>query len=74
MAWFISRFRTRVNEDIVTGGWRRLNLQKPPFSFPPYKQAVWDGPRPDGTSKDKMLGLYEFADLPVDYQAVHLQG
>jgi len=28
------------NEDIVTGGWRALNLRKPPFSFPPPLEAI----------------------------------
>ena len=53
-----------VNEDIATGGWRPLNLRKPPFSFPAPIRTLWDGPRPDGTWPDKMLALYELPDLP----------
>jgi hypothetical protein len=29
-----------ANDDIVTGGWRALNLRKPPFSFPPPLEAI----------------------------------
>ena len=28
------------NADIVTGGWRALNLREPPFSFPPPLEAI----------------------------------
>jgi SAM-dependent methyltransferase len=54
---------TETNCDIVTGGWRPLNMEKPPFSFPRPVCKLWDGPRPDGTYPDKMLALYE---LPRD--------
>jgi hypothetical protein len=53
------------NCDIQTGEWRPLNLQLPPLSFPPPIRKIWDGPRPDGTYSDKMLALYDPADLPV---------
>ena len=53
------------NCDIQTGGWRPLNLQIPPLSFPPPIRKIWDGPRPDGTYADKMLALYNAADLPA---------
>ena len=54
---------TETNCDIVTGGWRPLNLQKPPFSFPRPVRKLWDGPRPDGSYRDKMLALYELSTL-----------
>ena len=54
----------RCNEDIVTGGWRPLNLQKPPFSFPAPLWTIWDGSRADGTYPDKALALYRVQDLP----------
>jgi len=53
------------NCDIQTGDWRPLNLQIPPLSFPPPIRKIWDGPRPDGTYADKMLALYNAADLPA---------
>jgi SAM-dependent methyltransferase len=49
-----------TNCDIATGGWRPLNLEKPPFSFPPPIRKLWDGPRDDGSYPDKMLSLYEW--------------
>ncbi|HYO83620.1 MAG TPA: class I SAM-dependent methyltransferase [Bryobacteraceae bacterium] len=53
------------NTDIETGGWRTLNVQLPPLSFPPPVGKLWDGPRADGTYADKMLALYQVADLPA---------
>ena len=53
------------NCDIKTGDWRPLNLQFPPLSFPSPIHKIWDGPRPDGTYSDKMLALYNAADLPT---------
>jgi hypothetical protein len=52
------------NEDTETGGWRPLNLQKPPFMFPKPVSSIWDGPLPDGTYADKALALYLIEDLP----------
>src|SRR5215471_14414757 len=51
------------NKDIVTGEWRRLNLDLAPFCFPVPLQTIADGPRPDGTAADKMLALYRLEDL-----------
>lgn len=51
------------NRDIVTGEWRPLNLDLPPFRFPAPIKTLADGPRPDGTHPDKALALYRFADL-----------
>ena len=47
-----------VNEDVVTGGWRPLNLGTAPFNFPPPLLTIWDGPRHDGSYPDKVLALY----------------
>jgi len=48
------------NEDIVTGDWRILNLEKPPFNFPPplllLNEQCTEG---DGTYGDKCLGVWE---------------
>jgi len=54
------------NDDIATGEWRPLNLDLPPFCFPPPLRVVADGPRPDGTWPDKILALYRLADLPYE--------
>jgi hypothetical protein len=53
------------NLDIATGEWRPLNVLRPPLAFPPPISKIWDGPRPDSTYSDKMLVLYEVADLPT---------
>lgn len=57
---------TEQNEDIQTGDWRPINLQKPPFCLPPPERVVrehriWDG----GEYSDKALGLWYIADLPI---------
>jgi SAM-dependent methyltransferase len=50
------------NRDIATGGWRRINLQRTPYCFPPPLQTIGDE-RPDGTAPDKALALYRMAEL-----------
>jgi hypothetical protein len=52
------------NTDTSTGGWRPLNLDLAPFRFPPALRLLPDGPLPDGTYADKVLGLYRIQDLP----------
>jgi hypothetical protein len=47
------------NRNIVTGGWRRLNLRKPPFSLPEPLMLI-DEKIPD---QDKSLGLWRISDL-----------
>lgn len=57
------------NKDIVTGQWRPLNLQRPPFSFPrPIRLIVEDCAEWNGLWADKCLGLWRLKDvveLPV---------
>jgi hypothetical protein len=53
-----------ANEDIATGEWRPLNLERAPFFFPPPVSALEDGPRPDGSYPDKMLALYRLDAIP----------
>jgi hypothetical protein len=52
------------NGDIPTGGWRPINLELPPFNFPP---PIWliDEQCPHDDYRDKRLGLWESADIPV---------
>ena len=52
-----------TNCDIATGGWRPLNMEKPPFSFPSPIRKLWDGPRADSSYPDKMLSLYDLQAL-----------
>jgi hypothetical protein len=54
--------RTR-NEDIPTSAWRPINLQLPPFSFPPPMKLI-DEACPMQDYRDKSLGLWKIDDLP----------
>ena len=52
-----------TNEDIPTGAWRPINLQRPPFNFPsPLKFLNEECPRDH--SRDKGLGLWKIGELP----------
>lgn len=56
----------RRNRDVRTGGWRVLNLQAPPFSFPAPaalvdERCVHSG----GRYRDKRLGLWRMDALPL---------
>ena len=55
-----------ANVDIPTGSWRPLNLEAPPFDFPPPlrlvdEQCLAEG----GIYRDKRLGLWEVGSLPL---------
>ncbi len=52
------------NDDIPTGAWRPINLQKTPFEFPNPIQWV-DEKCPIPGYEDKHLGLWEISELPV---------
>jgi SAM-dependent methyltransferase len=59
---FVERYD---NPDIATGGWRPLNLERPPFCFPPPVAAVDERClHTGGTVRDKRLGLWALAPLP----------
>ncbi len=60
---FIER---EINVDIPFGGWRPINLQQPPFGFPPPIRLI-DEKCPFGDYKDKSLGLWKTTDIP-DYR------
>ncbi|MCK4304862.1 MAG: methyltransferase domain-containing protein [Candidatus Eisenbacteria sp.] len=54
------------NQEIITGGWRPLNLQQPPFNFPDPCELINEGcPADGGKYADKCLGLWRITDLPV---------
>lgn len=53
------------NPDIVTGDWRPINLQLPPFALPPPLELIseeWDWA--DGYHADKCLALWDTEALP----------
>jgi len=51
--------------DIITGDWRPINLESPPFSFPrPVELLVEQCTEQDGAFADKALGLWRVRDLP----------
>jgi len=56
--------KLRANSDIVTGGWRTLNPQLPPFGFPdPIKLVVEGCTEAGGRYADKSLALWRLSDI-----------
>lgn len=54
----------RANEDIVTGDWRPINLQLPPFNFVPPMRLISEGcTEVGGAFADKSLGVWSVRDL-----------
>jgi hypothetical protein len=52
------------NDDITTGDWRVLNLELPPFGFPPAERLILEHcSEGNGRFADKSLGLWRVADL-----------
>ena len=52
------------NHDIVTGDWRIINLEKPPFNFPKPMSLINEKcTEGDGTYADKSLGLWKISDI-----------
>jgi len=51
------------NKNIVTGNWRSINLQIPPFNFPPPIKLINEG-IPHKGYQDKSLGLWKIVDIP----------
>ena len=56
------------NQDIVTGQWRPLNLQKPPFLLPPPLTLINENcTEGNGAFRDKSMALWKISDLkPVE--------
>ncbi len=56
----------RENRDIVTGEWRPLNLQGPPWNFPePLTTIDEECTLGHGSCRDKVLALWRISDLPA---------
>lgn len=56
----------RNNEDIRTGEWRPLNMQRPPFNFPAPVALIDERcHHTEGIYSDKHMGVWRFADRPV---------
>jgi len=54
----------KSNKDVVTGGWRPLNLEKEPFNFPnPMYLLNERCTEKNGIFADKSLGLWKIQDL-----------
>ncbi len=63
--WLLTTtFPTGNNRDVITGNWRPLNLQQPPFSFPEpvklYNERCTEG---GNRYNDKSLGLWKISEL-----------
>uniref|UniRef100_A0A7V4LC70 Class I SAM-dependent methyltransferase n=1 Tax=Desulfobacca acetoxidans TaxID=60893 RepID=A0A7V4LC70_9BACT len=57
--------RLQQNRDIITGDWRPLNLELPPFNFPEPLLLINEGYTRGGERyADKSLALWAVADLP----------
>jgi len=53
-----------INHDIITGGWRPINLENEPFNFPePEYTLVENCTERNGKQKDKSMGLWEIKKL-----------
>lgn len=56
---------TGTNDEISTGQWRSVDLQKPPFDLPAPERMIAEGMEHErGQGPNKMLGLWRVADLP----------
>lgn len=65
--WLVATTFTgeRPNVDTAQGRWRTLNLQRPPFSFPPPLALLDEGCTEDGgRHADKCLGVWRLQELP----------
>lgn len=56
--------RVRKNRPLVTGLWRRINLEKGPFNFPAPLAEIAE-PTPVGSDREKVLALWRIAELPI---------
>lgn len=54
----------RHNRNIVTGYWQPINLQRPPYHFPPPLKLITES-ADSGQRLTKSLGLWAIADLKI---------
>jgi hypothetical protein len=54
----------RRHWNTVSGMYRPLDLQLPPFNFPRPLRVIWDGVEGDMFDSKKFLGLWNISDLP----------
>jgi SAM-dependent methyltransferase len=60
-----SYLNREINNDIITGEWRPINLEKAPFYFPrPLNILIENSTEQAGTVKDKCLALWLVKDIP----------
>jgi hypothetical protein len=54
-----------ANRDVITGDWRPLNFEQPPFGFPRPLEVLAEGcTEQEGLFADKSLALWRVAELP----------
>jgi len=54
------------NFDIKAGGWRAINLEKPPFNFPKPIKVIWEDNLDDfGMYHDKCMGLWDLSEIKI---------
>ena len=66
ITWFLSTTfpAEATNRDIMTGDWRPINLERPPFNLPPPALLLSEGcTEAKGRFPDKSLGLWAVKDL-----------
>lgn len=61
-----------VNFEICTGGWRPLNLQKPPFNWPEPIRLIEDSEEIGLPDWGKHLGLWEVQKIVLPSRRIHL--
>jgi hypothetical protein len=52
------------NDDVMSPNWRRLNLELPPFDYPPPLESIQDYDDDQVDHSGKSLGVWRIADLP----------
>lgn len=64
--------KVEVNFEIYTGGWRPLNMQKPPFNWPEPISFIDDSEETDPTDWGKCLGLWEVQKIMLPSRGTYL--
>ena len=53
------------NWNIMSGWWRAVDFQRPPFNFPTPERLINEGTTAQFDKREKSLGLWRFDDLPL---------